>query len=134
MVDQYSNFFVSFSKIGIILFSLMMMIARQRNPLYPWLNFWKRKVLFLAAKCMNLSHLSNCKLLKNTRRVRRIDTYVGAETIRWNFKNKTSNIKCKRPRLTVGAFLYTCRCMMTECTLIITSHAINCNTLLRCYV
>jgi Fe-S-cluster containining protein len=134
MVHQYLNFFSSFSRIEIVLFSSMMTKRKPRNPLYPWLNFWKRKALFLAAKCMNLSHLSNCRLLKNTCRLMEISAYVGAEIIRWQINKQTNSIEKQKAPICRRSFFYTHRRMMTKCTLIIASYAINCNTLMGCYV
>lgn len=128
------NFFSSFSRIDINLFSLMITTRKQGNLLCQWLNFLSEKGLSLVRKCFNLSHLLSCMWLKNMRRVMGIGTCVGAATNRWQIKNKTSNIKMQKARISRPSLLYTCRCMMNECAFIIASHAINCNTLMGCYV
>ncbi len=136
MAVQYSIFSVLSSQIKkkITLFSMMMPIGRLSEACSQLSSFWNSWGSSLLVKCMNGNLLSNCILLKNMWRRTGLNTCVGVATIRWNFKNEASNIKCKRPRFAVGTFLYTCGCMMIGCTLIIAQHAITRNTLMGCYV
>lgn len=136
MAVQYSIFSVlcTLTRISKTLYSLMMPIGRLGVALCQLSGSWNARGLFLQGKCTIGSRLSSCILLKNMWKRMARNTCAGARINRWKFKNESSNMKCKRPRFAVGAFLYTCGCMMGECSSIISSHAINCNALLGCYV
>lgn len=136
MAVQYSicSVLCTLTRIRKTLYSLMMPIGRLGVASCQSSDFWSAKGLSLQARCTSGSRLSNCILLKNMWKRMARNTCAGARINRWKFKNESSNMKCKRPRFAVGAFLYTCGCMMNECSSIISSHAINCNVLLGCYV
>ncbi len=136
MVNQSSISFVLSisSRIRKTLFSLMIMIRRQGNTSCLSLGFLNLRALYLQANCINGDHLSSCMSLKNMQGMRVISIYAGAEIFRWNFKKQTNNIEMQKAPICGRSLLYTHRCMMKECTSIIASCAIYCNTLMGCYV
>lgn len=136
MAVPSSNFFASFSLTSFrtTLFSLMMPMWAPRNTSCQWLNSWRKKGLFSRANSINGNHLSSCMSWRNTSRKMVQSTCVGVATIRWNSKIETSSIKMQKAPIDRRSLLYTHRCMRKNCNSIIASCAINCNTLLGCYV
>ena len=136
MVNQLLISFASSisDKIRKTLFILMIIIRKQENILCLSLGFLSSKVSSLQSRYINASRSSNCILLKNMSSKMEISIYVGADIFRWNFNKQTNNIEMQKAPICGRSLLYTHRCMMKECNSIIASYAINCNTLVRCYV
>lgn len=136
MAVQYSIFSVLSSQIKkkITLFSMMMPIGRLSEACFQLSSFWNSKGSSLRVKCTNGNRLSSCILLKNMLKRMVQNTFVGAEIIRWNFKNETFRIEKQKAPIWCRSFFYIVRCRWNVVVSILASHVFTCNNYVRIYV
>lgn len=136
MASPHLNFFVLFW--SIILkrksFSLMMPICPQRSMSYQWLNFWRKKGLFLLEKFTTRSRLLSCMLLKSTPERTGPSSCAGATTINWKVNQKRYSLEKQKAPICGRSFFNIVRCRWELDNTILASREFICNNSVRCYV
>lgn len=82
----------------------MMAIRKHGNILCLSSSFSSIRVSSLQASCINGNRLLSCMSLKNMSKKMELSIYVGADAIKWNFKNKWFRLLNTKARITSSGF------------------------------